>query len=274
MSEITDLLLSLAYTHMTTWDIVSYILDMAMDIFIIVIAFILLVCTLFGCTIYLLFFEKNEANKTRLLNVLYANLSVCFQIGGVFMFMQIFEIKAVVGEGRTIVSCLLLRSLQFCNVFTLLLFIQISVVTSISHFNPSLYLNLSLSWRRFPVILFQLLIVILIFAVNDYGSDYEDFCDAEETWRNLGWIVLPLILINLLLQLGVVLDTCWGRKSLTSSANRIQPQNAVNMYNCPTIVEKVKKNLLSKSFCQLNYLYNPSRTMSLSLQALLHSHSY
>ena len=256
MSDITDLLLSLAYTRITTWDIVTFILDMVKDIFIIVTAFILLICILFGCTMYLLFLEKNEANKTRLLNVLYGNLSICFQVGGVFMFMQIFHIKAVVGESRTIVSCLLLRILQFCNVFTLLLFIQISIVTSISHFNPSMYLSLSLTWRRSPVIIFQSLIVILIFAVNDYGTDFEEFCAAEETWRKLGWIVLPLMLIILLLQLGVVVDTCWGwrriLRSLTSSTNRIQPQNAANICNFPTITEKVKENLLSKSFFQLN----------------------
>ena len=249
MSDITDLLLSLAYTHLTAWDIVTYFLDLVKDICIIVTAFILLVCILFGCTIYLLFLEKNEENKTRLLNVLYANLSVCFQIGGVFMFLQIFQIKAV--GGSTIASCLSLRSLQFCNVFTLLLLIQISVVTSISHFNPSLYLSISLTWRRSPMIIFQLLFVVLIFAINDYGTGFEDFCGVEETWRKLGWLVLPLMLINLLLQLGVVADTCWGW-SLTSRTNRIQPQNASNMCNFPTIAEKVKESF--KNFVNLTVI--------------------
>ena len=52
---------------------------------IIVGAFLVLICILFGYFIYLSYMSKDEANKDRLLNVLYANLSYCFILNSGFL---------------------------------------------------------------------------------------------------------------------------------------------------------------------------------------------
>ena len=61
----------------TSSNISTHLQQNAVDVFIIVGAFLVLVCSLFGYLVYLSYMNKDEANKDRLLNVLYANLSYC-----------------------------------------------------------------------------------------------------------------------------------------------------------------------------------------------------
>ena len=123
------------------------------DIIIIVGAFLVLVCSLFGYFVYLSYMSKDEANKDRLLNVLYANLSYCFLLNIGFIFLRFLQLKLF--GINTIAFCLLARCRQFLGPFTLLVFLQISIVTSISHYNPTYYLELSLKWRRLPLLCLQ-----------------------------------------------------------------------------------------------------------------------
>ena len=120
---------------------------------IIVGAFLVLICSLLGYFIYLSYMSKDEANKDRLLNVLYANLSYCFILNSGFLFLRFLQLKLF--GINTFAFCLLARCRQFLGPFTGLLFLQISIVTSISHYNPTYYLELSLKWRRLPVLCLQ-----------------------------------------------------------------------------------------------------------------------
>ena len=131
----------------------TYLQENVVDVLIIVCAILVFMCSLCGYTIYLMYMSKDEANKDRLLNVLYANLSVCFIFNSGFLFLRYLQLK-LFGDD-TIAFCLLARCRQFMGPFTLLLFLQISMVTSISHYNPAYYLELSLKWKRLPLLFLQ-----------------------------------------------------------------------------------------------------------------------
>ena len=134
-------------------DLLTFLQENIADVLTIVGAFLVLICSLFGYFIYLSYMSKDEANKDRLLNVLYANLSYCFILNSGFLFLRFLQLKLF--GINTIAFCLLARCRQFLGPFTLLLFLQISIVTSISHYNPTYYLELSLKWRRLPVLCLQ-----------------------------------------------------------------------------------------------------------------------
>ena len=191
-------------------------------VFVIVSAAILLLCSLCGYSVYLLYMRRDEANKARLLNVLYANLAVCFMIDGVLRFTRILQFLLL--GNNTIASCLLVRVRMFLDLFTVLLFLQISVVTSINHYNPSLYLELSLKGRRLTVLCVQALAVALLLGAVELFSGSGGLCASKEVEQKILGFAFPLLILNLLLQLGVVVDTCWGwsklRKTMMSLVTR------------------------------------------------------
>ena len=200
---------SMVYSYLTISDMTEYLFYKIGEVLIIIAAFVLLMCNLLGFSIYLLYMRKDEANKDRLLNVLYANLSVCYQLGMVSLFVR-FLLLETLGDIDTPSVCLLVRWRLVIGLFTTLLFLQISVVTSINHYNPGLYLHLSLHWRRIPVLCFQFLLVLLVLGLIEYLGGVGGVCMLEETKRNIVRFVCPLMLLNLLLQLGVVVDSYWG----------------------------------------------------------------
>ena len=122
-------------------------------IFVIISSAILLISSLCGYSLYLLYMRKDEANNDRLLNILYANIAVCFMIDNVLRYSRIIQ-YIFLGNAET-ASCFMVRVRMFLDVFTVLLFLQISVVTTINHYNPSLYLELSLKGRRLTVLCVQ-----------------------------------------------------------------------------------------------------------------------
>ena len=154
-SSIIPLLLSAPVMQMMLMiaDLCTYLHENIADVLIIVGAFLILICSLLGYFIYLSYMSKDEANKDRLLNVLYANLSYCFILNSGFLFLRFLQLKLF--GINTFAFCLLQRCRQFLGPFTLLVVLQISLVTSISHYNPTYYLELSLKWRRLPVLCLQ-----------------------------------------------------------------------------------------------------------------------
>ena len=192
-------------------------------VFVIVSAALLLICSLCGYSVYLLYMRRDEANKARLLNVLYANIAVCFMTDGVLRFARILQFL-LLSSADTIVPCLLVRGRQFLDLFTVLLFLQISVVTSINHYNPSLYLELSLKGRRLTVLCLQALPVALLLGAVELFSGSGGLCASKEVEQKILGFAFPLLILNLLLQLGVVVDTCWGwsklRKTMMSLVTR------------------------------------------------------
>ena len=231
-SETTVFPDSFVYSCLTTWEISLHIFNKIGEVVMILIAFILLMCNLLGYSIYLLYMWKDAANKDRLLNVLYANLSVCYQVVMVEMFVHF-----LLDDTESVWWCLLVRLRLFIGVFTTLLFLQISVVTSINHYNPGLYLHLSLHWRRVPVLCFQFLLVLLVLGLIECLGGVGGVCMLEETKRNIVRFVCPLMLLNLLLQLGVVVDSYWGWRRVWRLVTVVTPCGSTNIVTPESGVE-------------------------------------
>ena len=205
-------------------------------IFVIVSSAILLIFSLCGYSLYLLYMRRDEANKARLLNILYANIAVCFMIHGVLRFTRLLQLL-LLSNDNTIVACLIVRVRMFLDLMTLLIFLQISVVTTINHYNPSLYLELSLKGRRLTVLCLQALVVTLLLGAVELFSGSGGFCSTKEVEEKILGFAFPLLILNLLLQLGVVVDTCWGwakiRKTMmslvTRKTNSVHPVNDIEL---------------------------------------------
>ena len=134
-------------------NLLTYLQENIADVLIIVGAFLVLICSIFGYFVYLSYMSKDQVNQDRLLNVLYANLSYCFILNSGFIFLRFLQLELF--GINTIAFCFLQRCRQLLGPFTGLLFLQISLVTSISHYNPTYYLELSLKWRRIPLLCLQ-----------------------------------------------------------------------------------------------------------------------
>ena len=134
-------------------NLLTYLQENIADVLIIVGAFLVLICSIFGYFVYLSYMSKDQVNQDRLLNVLYANLSYCFILNSGFIFLRFLQLELF--GINTIAFCFLQRCRQLLGPFTGLLFLQISLVTSISHYNPTYYLELSLKWRRLPLLCIQ-----------------------------------------------------------------------------------------------------------------------
>ena len=206
-------------------------------IFVIVSAAILLICSLCCYSLYLLYMRRDEANNDRLLNILYANIAVCFMIDNVLRYSRIIQ-YILLGNAET-ASCFMVRVRMFLDVFSVLLFLQISVVTTINHYNPSLYLDLSLKGRRLAMLCLQALVVALLLGAVELFSGSGEFCATKEVEERILGFAFPLLILNLLLQLGVVVDTCWGwarlwRRMVTLVMwrnNTVQPVNNLELGN-------------------------------------------
>ena len=87
----------------------------------------------------------------------------------------------------------------------------------------------------------QALVVILYMGLREFHSEhsFEDICISEDVERNNAKIALLLLLLNLLLQLGVVVDSCWGwarlrRRMITLVMRKndsVQPVNNLELGN-------------------------------------------
>ena len=199
------------------------------DILITILAAIFLIWSLCGYSIYIIYMRRDEANNDRLLNNLYANMAISFMIHGVLRFMRILQ---YFGYDDLAVSCLLVRCRHFLDLFTIILFLQISVVTSINHYNPGLYLHLSLHLRRIPVLCFQFLLALAVLGLLEFLVGFNGVCMLEETKQSFARFILPLMILNLLLQLGVVVDSYWGWRrvwrvvmSLCGNTNTVHPES-------------------------------------------------
>ena len=235
MPDIIDLLSSVAISRISNRNIIEYLLGNVWVAFTILTAVTLLLVTIIGSSLYLLFMSRDIAHKDRLLNVLYGNLCVCHQMMSVLMFSHYLELQTL-GAAPTLLSCVSDRCRLFLGLFNLLLFLQISVVTSISHYNPDLYLHLSLQWRRIPALLLQFLITGLTLGLIELCTGFEEVCIHVKTKELYNLIIFSLLTLNLILQLGVVVDTYWGWRNLKVYAAKrlmkpssIQPEDVMEL---------------------------------------------
>ena len=253
MSDITELLSAEAFSRITNWTIAEHLLGTVWDVCTLLTAAALLLVTIIGFSLYLLFMSRDAANKDRLLNVLYGNLCVCHQLMGVLMFSHYLELQTL-GAAPSLLSCVSDRCRLFLGLFILLLFLQISVVTSISHYNPGLYLHLSLRWRRTPALCLQFLIVGLVLGAIELSTGLEGVCIAVRTKQRYNLTIFPLLAVNLTLQLGVVVDTYWGWRNIkmyvTIRPSSIHPESVVELGqpNSPHLSSSISSDKVNPVF--------------------------
>ena len=103
------------------------------------------------------------------------------------------------------------------------------------------------------------MIIVLYVGVVEFLSKqgFEDLCIPEDVERKIVGFAMTLLILNLLLQLGVVVDSCWGwarlrRRIVTLlpwKSNTVQPVNNLELGNVQAeeqseetpVTEKVQK---------------------------------
>ena len=83
------------------------------------------------------------------------------------------------------------------------------------------------------------MIIVLYNGVGELLSEqgFEDLCIPEDVEKRIVWFAMTLLILNLLLQLGVVVDSCWGwarvgRVMVTLvlwKTNTVQPVNGLEL---------------------------------------------
>ena len=79
------------------------------------------------------------------------------------------------------------------------------------------------------------MVIVLYIGVGEFLSEngFEDICIPEDVEKKIVGFAITLLILNLLLQLGVVVDSCWGwarlrRRMVTLvqwKSNSVQPVN-------------------------------------------------
>ena len=81
--------------------------------------------------------------------------------------------------------------------------------------------------------------IVLYVGVGEFLNEhrFEDLCIPESVQKKIVWFAMTLLILNLLLQLGVVVDSCWGwarvRRMMVSlvpwKTNSVQPENDLEL---------------------------------------------
>ena len=81
--------------------------------------------------------------------------------------------------------------------------------------------------------------IVLYIGVGEFLNEhrFEDLCIPESVQKKIVWFAMTLLILNLLLQLGVVVDSCWGwarvgRRMVTFvqwKSNSVQPVNNLEL---------------------------------------------
>ena len=83
------------------------------------------------------------------------------------------------------------------------------------------------------------MVIVLYIGVGEFLSEngFEDICIPEDVEKKIVGFAMTFLILNLLLQLGVVVDSCWGwarlrRRMVTLvpwKTNSIQPENNLEL---------------------------------------------
>ena len=81
---------------------------------------------------------------------------------------------------------------------------------------------------------FQFLLALAVLGLLEFLGGFNGVCMLEETKQSFARFILPLMILNLLLQLGVVVDSYWGWRrvwrvvmSLCGNTNTVHPESGV-----------------------------------------------
>ena len=167
----------------------------------------------FGFYLWYLNDSSTDHEQRRLLNILYGYLSLVCMDGGLIAFTGIFLQTFPPGDQTFVwkfnarVSVALISALS-------LTFLLISFATALSHFQPNLYLEISLGWKN--KIAIPVLLLIVIFMENALwfscaGTKNTSKCEVDKLKVT---VTIPATVSSFIGQLVVVVDDFWGWRNI------------------------------------------------------------
>ena len=110
------------------FDIVIYFLDIFFDSFILVLAFVFMICCMIGSLVYLLFLKKDDHHGSSLLNVLNGDLMMLLSFQCLADFLELFWMKVLEDK-----SCSVLIGKRILNVLTVQMYSLLTIATILNH---------------------------------------------------------------------------------------------------------------------------------------------
>ena len=185
----------------------------------------LTITALLGFGLYLWYLKSSdEHTQSRLLNILNGYLSLTC-IGFSLTLSTIYSLR--LSQDVLIFIGVEIGGVHIIAVATT--FLLISWATILNHFNPGLYLDISVSWSHkvaIPAFIFAFILVeqALYFSCQDTFPE----CNML---RVRTFVMIPATLTSFLCQLLVIIDDIWGWKKIYGRLRGLCRQNIVSPEN-------------------------------------------
>ena len=202
-------------SNIPKYEVIRYFINVFGDSLILTFSSFLLLLSIIGTVVYIIFMKTNELRCCSLLNVLNGNLSVYFTFTCALFFIAILaEIPEHQEETRLFICSASNWGFLFMGFLFQVLFFQITGATLLNQIRPDLYQEISLKWNN-PCSIF----ISLVLAAINFSSINLENCDhcARDCVRdkNKAKLIIALVLIVtcLLIQFGVWIDSEYGLKN-------------------------------------------------------------
>ena len=206
---------------------------------------------------------SNEHAQCRLLNILNGYLSVaCIgcspaTLNMIIIWLMLLQKSPFAKKGEPWQAehfLISVRVLMFHIIAISGIFLLISLATVINHFNPGLYLQISLAWKHkiaIPVLLFIFVFIetSLLYSSPSYLDRGVTRCYVS---RNRSLVMLPATATSFLCQIFVVVDDIWGwtnvREKVRKRCFRFMPLFCAPCTACPP------NKVLKGNCCKIYFL--------------------
>ena len=115
--------------EITKYDIFTYFLGIFSDSFILVLAFVFVICCIVGSLVYLLYLKKDDQYASSLLNVLNGDLMILLSLQSLLEFTELF-FKKVLEED----TCVLVVAKKISNFTSTEMCFLLTIATLLNHF--------------------------------------------------------------------------------------------------------------------------------------------
>ena len=207
--------------NLSDWSNSQSIFDQAGPVFLLILRIFLVTVALLGFGLYLWFMKiSNDHAQCRLLNILNGYLSVtCMGLSPTLLLHTVYSEQynqTFVGISGTFI------------IAVTFIFLLISVATILNHFKPSLYLDLSLSWRHkiaIPCLLFS-----SIMTENLANFSCEEKLIKCEVTRIRTFVMIPGCAGSFLCHLVVIIDDIWRWRNIFDRIRSVFSPNMVTPF--------------------------------------------
>ena len=179
-------------------------------IFTILLGFCLMIISDLGFSFYLWYLNtSSDQSQSRLLNLLNGYLGVACMGCGLTAFSAIVMLTFPHADQTYLYQLNVRSGVAHVSVISVI-FLLISVATILSHFKPSLYLEISLKWRNRVAIPVMFLISVLSENALRLPCITPETIAQCEVARLRSIVMIPATVTSFLCQLAVIIDDIWG----------------------------------------------------------------